>query len=147
MKEIQPRFYRPLAHQKEDVKMKKFAALFAMVLLAACGGEQNPVVVEQSVPAEYFKAICYHPVNVGNTQRSWEYIDQDLDLMQEAGISVIRVYMPITDENVLDKLAERGMKVITSFGYNQDSVYDLYSGTYLDSVSYTHLTLPTTPYV
>ena len=55
--------------------------------------------------------------------------------MQEAGISVIRVYMPITDEDVLDKLAERGMKVITSFGYNQDSVYDLYSGTYLEYVT------------
>ena len=115
--------------------MKKFAALFAMVLLAACSSEPNPVVVEQSVPAEYFKAICYHPVNVGNTKRSWEFIDQDLDLMQEAGISVIRVYMPITDENVLNKLAERGMKVITSFGYNQDSVYDLYSGTYLEYVT------------
>ena len=87
--------------------MKKFAVLFVMVLLAACSSEPNPVVVEQSVPAEYFKAICYHPVNVGNTQRSWEFIDQDLDLMQEAGISVIRVYMPITDEDVLDKLAER----------------------------------------
>ncbi|MEL0176176.1 MAG: glycoside hydrolase family 2 TIM barrel-domain containing protein [Cryomorphaceae bacterium] len=115
--------------------MKKFAVLFVMVLLAACSSEPNPVVVEQSVPAEYFKAICYHPVNVGNTQRSWEFIDQDLDLMQEAGISVIRVYMPITDENVLNKLAERGMKVITSFGYNQDSVYDLYSGTYLEYVT------------
>ena len=56
---------------------------------------------------EYFKAICYHPVSISNSQRSWEFIDEDLDLMQEAGISVIRVYMPIQDKAILDKIAER----------------------------------------
>ena len=35
--------------------MKKFAALFVMVLLAACSSEPNPVVVEQSVPASISK--------------------------------------------------------------------------------------------
>ena len=54
--------------------------------------------------------------------------------MQEAGISVIRVYMPIQDKAILDKIAERRMRLITGFGYNQDSIYDIVSGTYLNYV-------------
>lgn len=115
--------------------MKRLFALFSLVFITSCASEPAVKPQEEVVLGDYFKAICYHPVNVGKTQRSWEYLDQDLDLMQEAGISVVRVYVPIAEEEVLDKFAARGMKVITSFGYNQDSIYDLYSGTYLDYVS------------
>ena len=113
--------------------MKKSMILFGVMILMSCQSTYTQLVVEPK-DDEYFKAICYHPVNVGSLQRSWEFIDEDLDLMQEAGISVIRVYMPIQDEIVLDKIAERGMKIITGFGYNQDSVNDIVSGTYLDYV-------------
>lgn len=117
--------------------MKKFLVLALLVFIASCNNEssvetQPEVEVSQG---DYFKAICYHPVNVGQTERSWEYLNQDLDLMQEAGINVVRVYVPIAEEEVLDKFAQRGMKVITSFGYNQDSIFDLISGTYLDYVN------------
>ena len=113
--------------------MKKSVILFGVMILMSCQSTDEQLVVE-SKDEEYFKAICYHPVNVGSSQRSWEFIDEDLDLMQEAGISVIRVYMPIQDEKVLDKIADRGMKIITGFGYNQDSVNDIVSGTYLDYI-------------
>lgn len=114
--------------------MKKIFALFALIILASCSNE-TPVEVETATATgDYFKAICYHPVNAGSTLRSWDHLDQDLALMKEAGIGVVRVYVPIAEEAVLDKFAERGMKIITSFGYNQDSIYDLQSGTYLDYV-------------
>lgn len=114
--------------------MKRLLAFFSFLLLASCADEPAVEQKAELVSGDYFKAICYHPVSVGNTVRSWEYIDQDLDLMQEAGINVIRVYVPIAEEAVLDKIAARKMKVITSFGYNQDSIYDLLSGSYLDYV-------------
>ena len=47
-------------------------------------------------------------MNVGSSQRSWNLLMKTLTWMQEAGISVIRVYMPIQDEIVLDKIADRG---------------------------------------
>lgn len=115
--------------------MKKLLAFFSLVFIASCATEPAVETQEEVVQGDYFKAICYHPVSVGQTLRSWEFLDQDLELMQEAGINVVRVYVPIAEKEVLDKFAARGMKVITSFGYNQDSVYDLNSGTYLDYVN------------
>ena len=113
--------------------MKKSMILFGVMILMSCQSTDLQPLIEPKHD-EYFKAICYHPVNVGSSQRSWEFIDEDLDLMQEAGISVIRVYMPIQDEKSLDKIANRGMKIITGFGYNQDSANDIVSGTYLDYI-------------
>ena len=114
--------------------MKNICVLFTLIFLASCGSETPAQVETAPAKGDYFKAICYHPVNAGSTLRSWEHIDQDLALMQEAGIGVVRVYVPIAEEAVLDKFAEKGMKIITSFGHNQDSIYDLQSGTYLDYV-------------
>ena len=114
--------------------MKNYFILFSFIVFASCANQTAIEPQEDVVSADYFKAICYHPVSVGSTERSWEFIDRDLDLMQEAGINVVRVYVPIVEKEILDKFAEREMKVITSFGYNQDSTYDLYSGTYLDYV-------------
>ena len=42
--------------------------------------------------------------------------------MQEAGINTIRVYDAIDDIEVLNKIAERGMKLIVGFGYNQNGI-------------------------
>lgn len=114
--------------------MKNHIVLFYLVVFASCANESVVETQEEAIRPDYFKAICYHPVSAGSTERSWEYIDRDLDLMQEVGVNVVRVYIPIVEKAILDKFAEREMKVITSFGYNQDSTYDLYSGTYLDYV-------------
>ena len=85
---------------------------------------------------EYFiKGICYHPVPIGKTKRNFDKIDDDLLLMQEAGINTIRVYSPIDDLNILNKIDKAGIKVITSFGYNQNGYYDILNGTYIDYIN------------
>ena len=80
------------------------------------------------------KGICYHPVAKGNEKRSFENLEQDLNLMKEAGINTIRVYAPIDDKGVLDAIHQKGMKLIMGFGYNQDGYYDILSGTFIDYV-------------
>src|SRR6056300_1747748 len=69
--------------------------------------------------AFYMKGICYHPVKIGKTKRSFETLAEDLILIKEAGINTIRVYEPIDDIKVLDKIHNAGIKVVISFGYNQ----------------------------
>ncbi|MGJ8547953.1 glycoside hydrolase family 2 TIM barrel-domain containing protein [Winogradskyella wichelsiae] len=82
------------------------------------------------------KGICYHPVPKGSpNKRDFSTLTQDLDLMVKAGINTIRVYAPISDEKVLDEIAEAGIKVIMGFGYKQDGHYDIYSGTFIDLVN------------
>ncbi len=82
----------------------------------------------------YMKGICYHPVKIGKTKRSFDNLDEDIILMKEAGINTIRVYEPIDDINVLDKLANAGIKVVISFGYNQKGKFDIVSGTFINYV-------------
>ena len=85
---------------------------------------------------EYFiKGICYDPVPLGETKRNFDEIDKDLSLMREAGINTIRVYSPIDDLNILNKIDKAGIKVITSFGYNQNGYYDILNGTYVDYIN------------
>ena len=36
------------------------------------------------------KGICYHPVPKGSDERDFENLNQDLELMKEAGINTIR---------------------------------------------------------
>ena len=85
---------------------------------------------------EYFiKGICYDPVPLGKTKRNFNSIDKDLMLMQEAGINTIRVYSPIDNLDILNKIDEAGIKVITSFGYNQNGYYDILNGTYIDYIN------------
>jgi hypothetical protein len=81
------------------------------------------------------KGICYHPVAIGSSERSFETIDKDLALMVEAGINTIRVYAPIDNVNVLDKIDAAGLKVIIGIGYNQDGFYDMVSGSFIDYVN------------
>jgi len=79
--------------------------------------------------------ICYHPVPIGNIERSFETLDQDLVLMQEAGINTIRVYAPIDDKSVLDRIDAAGIKLIIGFGYDQKGVFDIKSGSFIDYVN------------
>ncbi|WP_298492663.1 glycoside hydrolase family 2 TIM barrel-domain containing protein [uncultured Algibacter sp.] len=81
------------------------------------------------------KGICYHPVPKGSVKRDFTTIAQDLALMQEAGINTIRVYAPIDDITVLDKIHEAGIKIIIGFGFDQNGVYDIKSGTCIDYVN------------
>jgi hypothetical protein len=83
----------------------------------------------------FIKGICYHPVPKGSDDRSFETIDTDLALMIEAGINTLRVYAPIDDINVLDKIDAAGLKVILGFGYNQGGKFDILSGSFIDYVN------------
>ena len=94
--------------------------------------ENNTMVVNGE--SFYMKGICYHPVKIGKTKRSFDNLDDDIILMKEAGINTIRVYEPIDNINVLDKLADAGIKVVISFGYNQKGKFDIVSGTFINYV-------------
>ena len=82
----------------------------------------------------YMKGICYHPVKIGKTKRSFETLTEDLTLMKEAGVNTIRVYEPIDDIQVLDELHNAGIKVVISFGYNQKGRFDIISGTFINYI-------------
>lgn len=84
-------------------------------------------IIQNNTPYQ-IKGICYHPVPIGETKRSFNTLTQDLQLMQEAGINTIRVYEPIDDVNVLDQIHRAGIKIIMGFGYNQEGVFDIASG-------------------
>ena len=81
------------------------------------------------------KGICYHPVPKGSKDLSFDSLDQDLTLMVEAGINTMRVYAPIDNKNVLDKIHEAGLKVVIGFGYNQGGHFDILSGTFVDYIN------------
>ena len=81
------------------------------------------------------KGICYHPVPKGSDQRDFSNLTEDLELMTEAGINTIRVYSPIVDKSVLDKIESAGLKVILGFGYNQGGNFDILSGSFIDYVN------------
>jgi len=82
----------------------------------------------------FMKGICYHPVPKGETTRSFNSIDQDLKLMSQAGINTIRVYAPIDDIEILDKIDAAGIKLIIGFGYNQNGFFDILSGSFLQYI-------------
>jgi len=81
------------------------------------------------------KGVCYHPVPPGSNERNFSNLTEDLALMKEAGINTIRVYSPILEEEVLNKLAASDIKVIIGFGYNQGGKFDILSGTFIDYVN------------
>ena len=81
------------------------------------------------------KGICYHPVPKGSDKRDFGNLDLDLKLMVEAGINTIRVYEPIREKKVLDRINRAGIKIIMGFGYDQGGVYDIKSGSYIDYVN------------
>jgi exo-beta-1,3-glucanase (GH17 family) len=82
----------------------------------------------------YIKGICYNPVPKNDTARSWNTLTHDLELMVEAGINTIRVYLPIDNKEVLDEIAAAGIKIIMGFGYNDGGTYDILSGSFIDYI-------------
>ena len=123
--------------------MKHYSILFVLVtvFLLACEKTTNNTVridAQKIVVNDrpyLIKGICYHPVPKGSNERSFVSIDQDLSLMIEAGINTIRVYAPIDDVAILDKIHAAGIKLIVGFGYNQGGVFDIASGSLLDYVT------------
>ena len=123
--------------------MKHYSFLFVLVtvFLLACEKTTNNTVridAQKIVVNDrpyLIKGICYHPVPKGSNERSFTSIDQDLSLMVEAGINTIRVYAPIDDVAILDKIHAAGIKLIVGFGYNQGGIFDIASGSLLDYVT------------
>lgn len=121
---------------------KLFIVFLSLSLFISCGKSTETKSLKTSSRqilvdgAPYFiKGICYHPVPKGSNQRDFSTLDQDLVLMKEAGINTIRVYAPIDDALVLDKIHEAGMKLIVGFGYNQGGNYDILSGSFIDYIN------------
>lgn len=106
----------------------------------ACNQKQNLVsisgrniVLNDSV--YLIKGICYHPVPKGCKQRSFERLEQDLALMNEAGINTIRLYSPVDDQAVWDQIHKAGIKIIVGFGYNQNGHFDILSGSFANYIN------------
>lgn len=79
------------------------------------------------------KGVCYNPVPKGSSNRNFDRLAEDLDLMAAAGINTIRVYSPIDDQAVLDTIHKAGLKVIIGFGYN-NGAYSIRSGSFIKYV-------------
>ena len=109
-------------------------SLLAAIFFAACSVEPVKETTAEIIAPGYMKGVCYHPVAKGDTMRSFDRIEEDLALMVDAGMNTIRTYAPIEEVEVLDKIAEKGMKVVVGFGFNQNGFYDLLSGSYLEYV-------------
>ncbi len=125
------------------MKLKNLVYLvLALGMIISCNRVPATAVVKTSqrqilvnnIPY-FIKGICYHPVPKGKEKRDFGSLDDDLELMVEAGINTIRLYAPIDDKEVLDKIERAGMKVIIGFGYNQDGFYDIKSGSFIDYVN------------
>lgn len=82
----------------------------------------------------FIKGVCYHPVPKGETQRSFDNLATDIELMKEAGVNTVRLYSPVDDASVLDAFHKAGIKVIVGFGYNQNGFYDILSGTFIEYI-------------
>ncbi|WP_034044668.1 glycoside hydrolase family 2 TIM barrel-domain containing protein [Wocania ichthyoenteri] len=123
--------------------MKNYIVLFLIFcVFTSCKNEvQTDVVVVNkrqilvNGSPYIIKGICYHPVPKGSNKTDFSTLTQDLALMVEAGINTIRVYVPIDDKAVLDDIDAAGIKVIIGFGYDQDGVFDIKSGTCIDYVN------------
>ena len=121
----------------------KYIFLFSLAwVVFSCNKKTNTDVVsvsERQILVNenpyLIKGICYHPVPKGSKDLSFNSLDQDLALMVEAGINTIRVYAPIDNKDVLDKIHDAGLKVIIGFGYNQGGRFDILSGTFVDYIN------------
>ena len=119
-----------------------FLASIALLLglaLSSCSEPRTGVWTDEgqlfTEDGPYFiQGVCYHPVPVGEQQRSFDSLTEDLAILQDLGVNTLRVYEPIGSVEVLDEIAAAGLSVIIGFGYDQGGVYDLKSGTYLDYV-------------
>lgn len=117
--------------------MKKFLILFCTIFFNLSNAiEANVVDSTFYVNGNpyYMKGICYHPVPMGKIKRDFSNLSTDISLMKEAGINTVRVYEPIDDIEVLNKLDDAGIKVVINFGYNQRGRYDILSGSLIDYI-------------
>lgn len=125
-----------------NFKLKQLILAGIALIMISCNSQNNVDVVttsERSILLNdkpyLITGICYHPVPIGSNERSFETLDEDLVLMLEAGINTIRVYEPIEDKSVLDRINTAGIKLIIGFGYDQKGVYDIKSGSFIDYVN------------
>ncbi|MDC3242381.1 MAG: glycoside hydrolase family 2 TIM barrel-domain containing protein [Flavobacteriaceae bacterium] len=126
------------------MKKKAFCVLLFLGM-SLFGSTQEPILDKVTVNKRQIlvnnkpyiiKGICYHPVPIGKSERSFESIDKDLALMTEAGVNTIRVYSPIDDLRVLNKIDAAGLKVIIGFGYSDpNDHYNIRSGNYLKYIN------------
>ncbi len=122
--------------------MKNIVLVFLVLLLVSCRQEVKKEEVQLSgnkilINGQPYliKGICYHPVPKGRDSRDFSSLSQDLVLMNEAGINTIRLYSPIDDVMVLNKIHKAGLKVIIGFGYNQDGFFDILSGSFINYIN------------
>jgi hypothetical protein len=120
----------------------KVICILAVGILCSCSAtvETNGVKISGRQilvdGAPYFiKGICYHPVPKGSQTRDFESLTEDLALMVEAGVNTIRIYSPIDDEAVLDEIHAAGLKLIVGFGFNQDGIFDIWSGSFTNYIN------------
>ncbi|HKJ05867.1 MAG TPA: glycoside hydrolase family 2 TIM barrel-domain containing protein [Flavobacteriaceae bacterium] len=123
--------------------MRLKSVIFSLLLVLIYSCVSKPIVSQVTVNNRsikvnnqpyLIKGICYHPVPKGSENRSFNSIDTDLALMNEAGINTIRVYAPIDNEEVLNKIDKAGIKVIMGFGYNQNGNFDILSGSFINYI-------------
>ena len=117
--------------------------LISILVLSGCSslveetgstvGGVQPLIIDGE--PYFIRGVCYHPVPKGSRVRSFDRLEEDLAMMQAAGINTIRVYEPIDDRAVLDSIAAAGIKVIISIGYNQGGKYDILSGSFTDYIN------------
>jgi hypothetical protein len=126
---------------KKNHIMRILIALTIMISVMACQKQETLALVKvaerhvlvNEVPY-FIKGMCYHPVPKGQEECSFDNLDEDLLLMSEAGVNTLRLYQPVDDVNVLDAINEAGMKAIISFGYNQEGLFDILSGSFADYI-------------
>ena len=129
----------PMQRQTPLLHLAFIASVFCLSM-ASCMSESDRRIwtedgqIQTSDGPHFVKGVCYHPVAICNDKRTFESLTQDLSLMKEMGINTIRVYKPIVSKAVLDEISEAGISVIISFGYDQDGVFDLKSGSYLNYI-------------
>lgn len=121
--------------------MRILIALGILLALMSCQKQKTgatATVSERQILVDgkpyIIKGFCYHPVPAGEKQRSFENLQEDLTLMQEAGVNTVRLYQPVDDKKVLDAFHQANIKVIISFGYNQNGYFDILSGSFEDYV-------------
>lgn len=122
--------------------MRIIIAITLILSLVACSAKSNYQTMRTSerqlkIDNEpyFIKGVCYNPVPVGQEERNFETLTQDIALMNEAGINTVRLYLPVDDKAIFDAMHQAGIKAIISFGYDHDGEFDMKSGTYVDYIN------------
>lgn len=135
------RIIEEILTMKKNLTMRILITLTILISIISCQKQDElsfVTVTDRQVLVDdtpyLIKGMCYHPVPKGQEQRSFENLEEDLHLMTEAGVNTIRLYQPVDDKSVLDAMHLAGIKVIISFGYNQEGYFDILSGSFTDYV-------------